>query len=441
MYCEKCGKQLKANDKFCIYCGAKVEEEIQEEIQEECVYCQNCGAVLNDDDRFCTSCGAKIGYQDEVISENFDDEVVSVSKGSTKKHGKKIFIAVLLILFIVVGVGCVIANFNNEGFMSIVESISEKLGTQEQAENETTKEQTENETTKEQTIIVGTGGTIGTYYALTNTICSFLNTDTYNFKVISTNGTVDNLEMISKGDIQLAIVQGDIMNYVYKGINGVSEALTGFSAIACVYPELCCIVATESSGIKTISDLRGKNIAIGAPGTDVFYNAIQILSSAGIDYNSDINATFSSFGDCSDLLKDGTIDAVFVTSSTNSILIEELAEMVNIVVVELDDSCISNLISQYSYYTRHTITESVYDFVENPVSTVAVMATYIVTDKMSEAQVYEITKNLWNNQEEISIAHAKGKEMNINNAIVVGDVPIHPGALKFYKEIGVDLEN
>ena len=288
-------------------------------------------------------------------------------------------------------------------------------------------------------IVTGTGGNQGTYYAFTTAVGQILSTDDYKFVVQSTGGSQANIEMIEDGDAQFAIVQNDVMNYAYEGTNGFSAPVTCFSAIGCVYAEVCQVIATKSSGIKTIADLAGKNVAVGDAGSGVYYNATQILAAAGLDIDKDINKTAASFGDAATLLKDGAIDAAFITAGTPTPAVSDLATSTDIVAVDLGEDVIANLMADYPFYAKHEYTSADYAFVGDDASTtVAIMATFIVTNDMSEEQAYEITKNLWESQEDIAVAHAKGKEMSTDTAAAaIGNVPLHPGAEKYYKEIGV----
>ncbi len=288
-------------------------------------------------------------------------------------------------------------------------------------------------------IVTGTGGPTGTYYAFTTAVGSILSTDDYKFTVQSTGGSQANIEMIEDGEAHFAIVQNDVMNYAYEGTNGFTAPVTCFSAIGCVYAEVCQVIATKASGIKTIADLKGKNVAVGDAGSGVYYNATQILAAAGLDINKDINATAASFGDSATLLKDGAIDAAFITAGTPTPAVSDLATSTDIVAVDLGDEVIDKLMADYPFYAKHEYTSADYGFIaEGEATTVAIMATFITTNDMSEDQAYEITKNLWEKQEEIAIAHAKGKEMNKDSAAAaIGKVPLHPGAEKYYKEIGV----
>ncbi len=290
------------------------------------------------------------------------------------------------------------------------------------------------------TITTGTGGNTGTYYAFTTAVGQVLGTDAYKFNVISTGGSQANIEMIADGEAQFAIVQNDVMNYAYEGTNGFAEAITDFKAVACVYSEVCQLVATKTSGITSLADLKGKTVAVGDVGSGVYYNAVQILEAAGLDIDKDINKVTASFGDSATQLKDGSIDAAFITAGAPTTAITDLATTTDVVLVDLGDDIINSLIEKYPFYEKFEATadNTKYDFVTDTVNTVAIKATFVVTEKMSDDQVYEITKNLWEKQEEIAVAHAKGNEMVKENAVAaVGKVPVHPGAEKYYKEIGV----
>ena len=288
-------------------------------------------------------------------------------------------------------------------------------------------------------IVTGTGGNQGTYYAFTTAVGQILSTDDYKFVVQSTGGSQANIEMIEDGEAQFAIVQNDVMNYAYEGTNGFAAPITCFSAIGCVYAEVCQVIATKASGIKTIADLAGKNVAVGDAGSGVYYNATQILAAAGLDIDKDINKTAASFGDAATLLKDGAIDAAFITAGTPTPAVSDLATSTDIVAVDLGEDVINKLMADYPFYAKHEYTSADYAFIgDEPSTTVAIMATFIVTNDMSEDQAYEITKNLWESQDDIAIAHAKGKEMSKDTAAAaIGNVPLHPGAEKYYKEIGV----
>jgi TRAP transporter TAXI family solute receptor len=210
---------------------------------------------------------------------------------------------------------------------------------------------------------VGTGGNTGTYYGFTTAACQILNTDAYTFEVLATGGSQANIEGIEDGDYQMAIVQNDVMNYAYAGTNGFASQIKSFSAIGCVYPEVCQIVATKASGISSVADLKGKTVVVGDVGSGVYYNATQILAAAGLDIDKDINKVAGSFGDAAKQLSDGSIDAAFITAGTPTPAVTELATSTEVIVVDLGEEVISKLMAEYPFYAKYEITNADYGFI------------------------------------------------------------------------------
>ncbi len=286
-------------------------------------------------------------------------------------------------------------------------------------------------------IIFGTGGVTGTYFAFANAVTQAISIKPYEINVISTGGSQANIEAIDDGDYNMAIVQNDVMNYAYNGTIGFETPIKSFSAIASIYPEVCQIVTTKNSGIKTVSDLKGKKVAIGDAGSTVFYNALQILTVAGIDYRSDIKAIYAPFGESATALKDGYIDAAFITSGTPTFAVSELSSSIDIVFVNLNDSLIDTIIDTNTFYIKYTLTSADYPFIDTPVNTIATKNAIIAANNMSEELVYRFTKSLWEDPD-VPTCHNKAAQMNIKTTLVgMGDVPLHPGALRYYKEKGI----
>lgn len=288
-------------------------------------------------------------------------------------------------------------------------------------------------------ISVGTGGPTGTYYGFTGAVCQVLNSDTLKMTYKSTGGSQANIEGIRDGIYQMAIVQNDVMNYAYAGTNGFTEKITNFTAVGCVYAEVCQLVVKKDSGITSVADLKGKTVAVGDVGSGVYYNATQILAAAGIDIDKDINKVTASFGDSADQLKDGSIQAAFITAGTPTQAIETLSTTTGLALLPISDDVIAKLVEAYPFYAEYIATSDDYGFITEPVKTVAMMATYVVSNDLSEDTVYEITKNLWEKKDQI--VHNTAKKMDINKAVAgIGNVPLHDGAAKYYKEAGIIAE-
>lgn len=301
-----------------------------------------------------------------------------------------------------------------------------------------------NETEKGEKIVLATGGNTGTYYAYGMAMGPILQDKTgIKFDVQSTGASKANIQLIQAGEADMAVVQNDVMYYAYTGTDLFEGSqITDFSAVATLYPEICQIIASKSSGIDSVDDLAGKRVSVGDAGSGVEFNAKQILAAYGIDIEEDINKQNLGFGPSADALKDEKIDAFFCVAGIPTTAITDLAMSTAITVVPVDDEHYDALASQYDFYTRQSIPAGTYNGMEEDVQTVAVMATYVIDNDVPEDTVYNITKAIFENKDAIAAAHAKGAELDPEKAVVgISElIPLHAGATKYFKEIGVIAE-
>lgn len=288
------------------------------------------------------------------------------------------------------------------------------------------------------TLKMATGGTTGTYYAFSGTVSQVLSSKISNlsFNVQSTGASKANIYLVADKEADIAIVQNDVMYYAYNGTDLFAEegAVKGFSAMAGCYAEVVQIVSKNN--IKSIEELKGKRVSVGDIGSGCEFNARQILEAYGMTFD-DIQVNNLSFSDSATALKDDKIDAFFCVAGAPTTAIVELATSNEINILGIDDAHAEKLIAKYPFYTKFNVPGGAYKGVNNDVQTVAVVATYIVSDDLSEDLVYKMTKALFENKEEIAKAHAKGAELDPEYSVSGISIPIHPGALKYYKEIGV----
>jgi TRAP transporter TAXI family solute receptor len=281
---------------------------------------------------------------------------------------------------------------------------------------------------------MATGGNTGTYYAFGSSAAQILG-QKIGIPVIvqSTGASVANIQLIAMGDVELAIVQNDTMDYSYKG----TETFKGkvnkdFTAVAALYPETVQVVA--SPGIKSIADLKGKSVSVGDVGSGTEINARQVLEAYGLTF-TDFKKQNLSFGASADALRDGKIDAFFCVAGAPTTAIMDLAVGKDITVLEIDDAHFATLKKKYPFYTQYNLPGGSYKGVSATVKSVAISATLIASKKLSEKTVYDLTKALFDNQPAIAAAHAKGKELSLASAVQGIPTPFHPGALKYYKEV------
>ena len=291
-------------------------------------------------------------------------------------------------------------------------------------------------------ISFASGGTSGTYYPIAGAI-STLWTDKVEgltVDVQSTGASAENLNLINKGEAEVALVQNDVMYYAYTATESFAgvDKNESFLTLGTVYPEVVQLVVAGDAGIETLADLKGKAVSIGDVGSGVESNAKQILAAAGIGLD-EITVRNLGFGESANGIKDKTLDAAFVTAGTPTTAVTELAATNDIKVLSLDQAVIDQLCADYGYYTEFVIPADVYGTATDA-KTVAVKATIVVKADLSEGLVYNMTKALFENLDVVAESHAKGKELSLNGAVDGVSVPLHPGAAKYYAEQGLDVE-
>ena len=287
---------------------------------------------------------------------------------------------------------------------------------------------------------MGTGSTSGTYYAyggaLSNQIKTAVGIDV---NVVSTDGSKANILGIHAGNYQLATVQSDVMAYAYDGTRSFEKEgkLDSFRVIGGLYAEAVQLVTMDPS-IKSVADLKGKKVSIGAAGSGVYFNAIDILAAAGLT-EADIIPQYQSFGDSADALKDGKIDAAFIVAGAPTPAITELCLAATATLVPIDGDIAAKLMADSPYYTPYTIPAGTYNGQTADVTTVTVKATLIVSTSASEEDVYNITKAIFDNID--AIGHAKRAELSVENATTGMTAPFHKGAAKYFAEKGIIVES
>ena len=284
-----------------------------------------------------------------------------------------------------------------------------------------------------------TGGDQGTYYGFGGVLAGKVGEVTSTtVTAITSGGSVANIEALDMGDAQLGFVQSDVMAYAAEGTRLFEEtgAMTGFSTVANLYMEQVQIV-TLKDDINSVEDLKGKNVSIGAAGSGVYFNAIDVLNAYGLT-EEDIKPTYQSFGDSAEALQDGKIDAAFIVAGAPTTAVTSLAATKPVKLLSLDEEHINKLIEESPYYSMNVIPKDAYG-TEEDVQTVAVGAVVIAQDDVAEADVYNFLYGVFENLEDITAAHAKGAELDLNFAASVTTVGYHPGAVKYFAEKGIEV--
>ncbi len=288
---------------------------------------------------------------------------------------------------------------------------------------------------------MGTGGTAGTYYAYGGILGNQIKTSAgITVNVVSTDGSKANILGIDAGNYQLATVQSDVMAYAAAGTRSFESegALDSFRVIGGLYAEALQLVTMDPE-IKSVADLKGKKVSIGAAGSGVYFNAMDVLAAAGLT-EADIIPQYQSFGDSADALKDRKIDAAFIVAGAPTPAIQELCTSATAYLVPIDGDIAAKLMASSPYYTTYKVPAGTYNGQTSDVTTVTVKATLIVSTSADEDAVYNITKAIFDNIDTITAAHAKGAELSLANATDGMTAPFHAGAAKYFKEKGIDVE-
>lgn len=288
-------------------------------------------------------------------------------------------------------------------------------------------------------LIFTTGGEAGTYYAFGSVLAQYVsNNSDISVTAITGNGSQANVEDMDAGDVQLAFCQSDVMSYAYNGTNLFEDLgkIDSFSVVAALYMEQVQIVTTNPD-IKTVDDLKGKSVSIGARGSGVYFNALDVLGVYGMT-EDDIKPVYQSFGDSAESLKDKKIDAAFIVAGAPTTAITDLSTSGPVYLVSIDDEHIDDLLAKSPYYTAYTVPADTYGMPED-VQTVAVAAVVLARNDVSEDAIYTFTSTIFDNIDAIAEQHGKGAELSLEFASSITDVPYHPGSAKYFAEKGFDV--
>lgn len=282
---------------------------------------------------------------------------------------------------------------------------------------------------------IATGGTAGTYYPLGGALAELLNQNIkgMNASAQSTGASVANVNMLKDGSVDIAFIQNDIAYYAANGKEMFKDnKVENIRGIAALYPETVQFVTTADKGIKSIADLKGKKVAVGASGSGAEANARQILGAYGLTYD-DIDVQYLSFGEAADALKDGNVDVGVVVAGFPTAAIQDLAANKSAALVNIDAEHVDKLKKQYPYFTEITVPKGTYPGQEEDVSTVAVKCVIVTTDKLSDDLGEQIVKAIYEHLDRMKAAHAVGKYITKDTALEGMSIKMNAGAEKYLK--------
>ena len=285
---------------------------------------------------------------------------------------------------------------------------------------------------------MATGGVAGTYYPFGGAMATVINDRTdINVTVMASGASADNIQQIAAGDAHIAIAQNDVMSYAFygTGIWSEREPVTNIATLMSLYPETIQIIVLADSGIYSVADLAGQRVSIGDIGSGVEANALQVLAAYGLGV-ADINVVNLGFGASADQMRDLNLDAFFVTAATPNTAVLELATARDLRLLNLSDRAITELMRDYPFYVRVNVdSNDGYPWMVGSINTVAVQATLIASTDVDEQVAFDIVQALIEGQADIG--HARGAYISAEYAVQSISVDFHPGARRFFQEIGV----
>lgn len=295
-------------------------------------------------------------------------------------------------------------------------------------------------------VTIGTGGVTGVYYPTGGAISRMINKKfgEYGIKatVESTSGSVFNINAVLTGDLDFGIAQSDRQ---YQAHNGLVEWAAagqqrGLRSIFSIHPESITLVASARSNIKGIKDLKEKRVNLGNPGSGQLQNSRDVVGAAGLS-EEDLSAEHVKAVEAPGLLQDERLDAFFYTvGHPNGNIKEATSGRIKVRIVAIKGAGIDNLLKKHSYYARSTIPRSFYPLALNTddIETIGVKATLVTSENVDENIVYAITKEVFENLEDFKSLHPAYQVLTKENMLEGLSAPIHRGALKYYREVGLD---
>jgi TRAP transporter TAXI family solute receptor len=288
-------------------------------------------------------------------------------------------------------------------------------------------------------INVLTGGTSGVYYPLGVALSQIYGKALPDAKasVQATKASAENLNLLQAGRGEIAFTLGDALNEAWKGNEeaGFKTPLKKLRTVAAIYPNYIQIVAAADSGIKSLADLKGKRVAVGAPKSGTELNARDILRGAGMSYADFAKVEYLPFGESVELMKNRQLDATLISAGLGVAAVRDLATAVKISLVPIPAEVVKKI--GEAAYQSAPIPANTYNGQTTEVATVAIQNFLVTHEGVPTETVYRMTKAMFDNLPELHAAHAAAKAISKDTAALSPPVPLHPGSEKYFKEVGV----
>jgi uncharacterized protein len=291
--------------------------------------------------------------------------------------------------------------------------------------------------------ILASGAVDGAYYPIAGAI-SRITSDArdLNFLVAveSSAGSIANVQLLKSGEADFALLQNDVAYYAFNGITldaFAGKPVKNITGVFSVYPEIVHVVARKSADVRSVRDLRGKRVVLGAPGSGAEQNALQVLKAHGIR-EIDLR-TMQSVARTAALeqLKAGAVDAVFVSTALGSPLIADAMASGKLTLIGIADSVGDALRRSYPFYTLEKIPANAYPGLEHDITSAGVMAILVARSSVSDEFVYSLTRAVFDNLPQFQSSHPAARHLSLHTALSGMALPLHPGAERYFQQNGI----
>ncbi|MCA9159536.1 MAG: TAXI family TRAP transporter solute-binding subunit, partial [Planctomycetales bacterium] len=293
---------------------------------------------------------------------------------------------------------------------------------------------------KREFISVGTAPVGGAFYTVGSAICEVVNDNrgdlNWRVNAESTGGSMENIRLLSQGKLQFAMSNSSITYFAVRGSEGWEEAHE-VQSVMTLFPNVAMFVTLANSGIEKVSDLKGKSVYVGPEGAGFEYFVKPILAAHGLTLD-DIDGRFGSQQSAVDLLGDGAVVAAMVGGGIPNPALSQMAQANSIRLIPYDTEAKQKLIADYSFFEAAVIPAGTYNGIDAQYDGLNVGSAHLITHKsVDEQTVYDFAKLVYEHRAEIAERHRAALNIRPETVAVQSGVDYHPGAERFYREIGV----
>ncbi|MDD4046594.1 MAG: TAXI family TRAP transporter solute-binding subunit [Tissierellia bacterium] len=294
-----------------------------------------------------------------------------------------------------------------------------------------------------QDLVMGTGSSGGTYFALggamSNAMNKMMEEQLITVTAQASGASVENINLINAGEMDLGMAMNNVAANAFAGTGAFNAPVSNVSSIGVVYNEVYQIVANAKTGAKNVEDLKGLTVAVGPAGSGTVGLTEKVLAAAGLDIDKDIKRQSDSFGDAATKMQDGHIDAACNVLAVPASSIIEMSTVMDLAYVDISDEILATIQADEPYFVRKVIPAGTYKDQAEDNNTITCKAAMYCRADLDEETVYQITKAMYETGDVVAAAHATGKEIQLEGALEGITTPIHPGAARYYQEMGIEV--